>query len=379
MPVLPALIMELENVSLSRATQLGAYVGASYAIAQFLLGPLVGNLSDRFGRRPIFLICLIGFGIDFLLMSFASSILWLFVGRFIAGALGAVFGPANSAVADVISEEKRAQHFGYIGAAFGIGFIIGPAIGGLLADFDIRLPFLLAGVLAFLTAIYGFWFFPETLVKERRRKLEIKRANPLGALISLSREGRLLLPLVAAYFIWLCATNIYPAAWTFFSRAAFGWDSKMIGLSLTIVGVSMAVTQIFVIKRLITRFGETTTAMIGIGASMAIFLLIASGVPGIVVMAMTILMGIQGVVMPSVNALMSKRVSPSNQGELQGFNGSLAALSLLIAQLCYNTLLSYFTSTTASTYFPGAPFLLAAVFGLISLSILYYLRRVSAA
>ena len=178
MPVLPALIMELEGVSLSRATQLGAYVGASYAVAQFLFGPLVGNLSDRFGRRPIFLISLVGFGIDFLLMSFASSVVWLFVGRAIAGGLGAVFGPANSAIADITPIERRAQQFGYVGAAFGIGFIVGPAIGGFLASVDLRLPFIVAGSIAMLTAVYGFWAFPETLDEAKRRPLSVKRGEP---------------------------------------------------------------------------------------------------------------------------------------------------------------------------------------------------------
>ena len=370
-PVLPALIMGLEGVSLSQATQLGAYVGASYAIAQFLLGPLVGNLSDRFGRRPIFLVSLIGFGIDFLLMSFASSVIWLFIGRFIAGGLGAVFGPANSAVADVVPPENRAQHFGYIGAAFGIGFIIGPAIGGILAELGPRLPFMVAGLLALIAALYGFWAFPETLVKEKRRPLRLRRANPLGALINLSRE-RPLLPLAGAYFTWACATNIYPASWPFFTRAAFGWDSKMVGISLTILGISMALTQVFVIKRLVARFGELATAILGIIISILMFLCLALGVHGMLVMLMIAFIGLQGVVMPSINALMSQRVSASNQGELQGFNGSLAALALLIAQILYNSLLSYFTSEAAPIYFPGAPFVLVMFFCLFSLAILYH-------
>ena len=183
------------------------------------------------------------------------------------------------------------------------------------------------------------------------------------------------MPLAAAYFTWVTATNIYPATWTFFTRAAYGWSSQTIGLSLTVVGISMALTQTLVIKRLVARFGEARTAMLGIGFSVSFFLLLAGGLPGIWVLSLTIFMGIQGVVMPSINALMSQSVSSSNQGELQGFNGSLAALALLIAQIAYNSLLSFFTQSGEVSYFPGAPFLLASVFGLISLSILYYQSR----
>lgn len=378
MPVLPVLIMELEGVSLSEATQLGALVGASYAVAQFLMGPLVGNLSDRFGRRPVFLISLLGFGADFLLMGFSKSVLWLFVGRAIAGGFGAIFGPANSSVADMVPPEKRAQHFGYVGAAFGIGFIVGPAVGGFLGEIHTRLPFFVAGSLALANFCYGFFAFPETLVAEKRRPITLSRANPAGALISLSKESHVL-PLAAAYFTWVCATNIYPASWPFFARAAFGWDSQMVGLSLTIVGISMALTQVFLIKILVGRFGEALTATIGICVATTFFIAIVFGIPGHVILPLTLFMGMQGMVMPSINALMSRRVSSSNQGELQGFNGSLAALALLIAQLGYNSLLAFFTSDEAPVYFPGAPFVLATFFALCALSLLYYeIRRSSA-
>ena len=373
MPVLPALIMELEGVTLAEATQLGALVGASYAIAQFIMAPLVGNLSDRYGRRPVFLVSLLGFGIDFLMMGFANSIVWLFIGRAIAGGFGAIFGPANSAMADIVAPERRAQHFGYIGAAFGIGFIVGPALGGMVAAIDLRLPFFIAGGLALLNFCYGYFAFPETMPEDRRRPVSLRRANPLGALVSLSREAALL-PFASAYFLWVCATNIYPASWPFFSRAAYSWDSQTVGLSLTLVGVSMALTQIFLIKRLVAKYGERRTAILGISVASVYFAGIALGVPGSLVLPLTLLMGIQGVVMPSINAMMSQRVSASNQGELQGFNGSLAALALLIAQLGYNTLLAYFTSAEAPIYFAGAPFVLAIAFSASAIVILYRAR-----
>lgn len=185
MPVLPDLIRELTNVSLSEATRIGAWIGAAYGIFQFLLGPLMGNLGDRFGRRPVFLVSLFGFGADFLLMGLAPSIIWLFVGRSIAGGFGAIFGPANAAMADMSAAEDRAASFGKVGAAFGLGFIMGPALGGLLAEYGTRLPFFVAGGLAFANGIYGYFVFPETMGEERRRPFEWRRANPLGALASL--------------------------------------------------------------------------------------------------------------------------------------------------------------------------------------------------
>jgi MFS transporter, DHA1 family, tetracycline resistance protein len=248
MPVLPDLIRELTNVSLSEATRIGAWIGAAYGIFQFLLGPLVGNLGDRFGRRPVFLVSLFGFGADFLLMGLAPSIIWLFIGRSIAGGFGAIFGPANAAMADMSAAEDRAASFGKVGAAFGFGFIMGPALGGLLAEYGTRLPFFVAGGLAFANGIYGYFVFPETMDAGQRRPFEWRRANPLGALASLGKiKG--ILPVAFVYFIWVCSINIYPASWAFFARAQFGWDSKMTGVSLTLVGVSMVVFQTFIIGR----------------------------------------------------------------------------------------------------------------------------------
>lgn len=374
MPALPALIVELEGVSLSRATQLGAYIGAAYAIAQFVMGPVVGNLSDRFGRRPIFLISLSGFGIDFLLMGFAQSIIWLFIGRAIAGGLGAIFGPANAAIADMFKAEDRAKYFSYTSAAFGIGMIVGPSIGGVLAAIDLRLPFFVAGILPLFIGIYGFWGFEETLKENKRRPLQLKRANPLSAMINLSRENRIL-PLILAYFSWLCTINIYPVSWSYYSRAAFGWDSQLVGISMTIVGASMACVQILLTGRLIATIGERRTALLGIVTALALFALLTIGIPGSVALVLAAFMGLLGLVLPSITTLMSRKVSASHQGELQGLNGSLSALGALIAQLVYNSLLSHFTSDSSTVYFPGAPFVLAIIFGMACFSILYLQRK----
>lgn len=374
MPVLPDLIIELENVSLAEATFLAGLMGASYAIFQFLMGPLMGSFGDKYGRRPVFLISLCAFGVDFLLMGLAPSIIWLFIGRSIAGGLGAIFGPANATMADLSNDDERAASFGLVGAAFGVGFIIGPAIGGYLGDLGTRIPFFVAGFLALSVAIYGYFFFPETISNEDRRDFIWKQANPFSTFFKLSKENKII-PVAIIYFIWICATNVYPASWTFYAKAQFGWDSKMIGISLTIVGISMVITQMFVLGNMVKRFGERKTALIGLIGAIIGFCIMSQITNGIFALLISTIMGIQGVIMPSLNAIMSRRTSARNQGELQGFNGSLAALALLIANISYNSLLSYFTSSDAPIRFAGAPFVLAAFFAIISILLLLNLPK----
>jgi MFS transporter, DHA1 family, tetracycline resistance protein len=374
MPALPQLIQQLEGVTLSEATKTGAWIGATYAIFQFLLGPTMGNFGDRFGRRPVFLIALSGFAIDFVLMGLAPSVVWLFIGRGIAGALGAIFGPANATMADISSAENRAASFGKVGAAFGLGFIFGPAVGGFLGDYSARLPFFVASAMAFSVFLYGYFTFPETMTPERRRPFEWRRANPLGALMSLSKQ-KTLLPIAAIYFLWVSAVNIYPAAWSYFAPAQFGWGTKMVGLSLTLVGISMVVFQALVLGKVVARFGERRTVQIAMVYGAFSFLLTALVTNGWVILAFTLTNGVQGMAMPAINAMMSRRLPPDQQGELQGFNGSLAALSILFAQIIYNNVLAYFTSVTTPIHFPGAPFLIASAMALISLIALSLLPK----
>jgi MFS transporter, DHA1 family, tetracycline resistance protein len=372
MPALPTLIRELEGVSLSDATRTGAWIGATYAIFQFLLGPMMGNLGDRFGRRPVFLISLSGFAIDFIMMGLAPSIIWLFIGRGIAGALGAIFGPANAAMADISTAETRAASFGKVGAAFGLGFIFGPAIGGFIGDINTRLPFFIAAAMAFSVFLYGYFAFPETMAKERRRPFEWKRANPLGALVSLSKQ-KSLLPIAAIYFLWLSAVNVYPASWAYYAPAQFGWSPKMVGISLAIVGISMVIFQARILGKFVARFGERLTAQCAMGFGILAFLLNAFVTNGWFIMAFSLANGFQGMAMPSINAMMSRRLPPEQQGELQGFNGSMAALSILMAQIVYNNALAHFTSNETPIHFPGVPFIISAGFAglaLIALTLL---------
>lgn len=373
MPVLPQLIVELEGVSLSEATLIGGYIAASYAAFQFLMGPLVGSLGDRFGRRPVFLLSLTGFSVDFFLMGFAPNIIWLFVGRSIAGGLGAVFGPANAAMADMSNGEDRAKGFGLVGAAFGIGFMIGPALGGFLGEISTRAPFFAAGGLAALTCIYGYFAFPETMAEHNRRSISWRQANPIGALRNL-RKLPGVLGIASIYFIWVSSTNIYPISWAYFAPIKYGWDHKMVGLSLTLVGVSMALVQAFVLGRVVQRWGERNTAMVGLSFATVAMLFYALTSNPVMAMASCIFIGVQGLVMPCVNAMMSRRTPANRQGELQGFNGSLAALAALVAPLIYNTTLSHFTSPNTQVFFPGAPFILAAMLALVALASLFFLK-----
>lgn len=375
-PVLPKFIMMLENVDLSRATFIGGLIAASYALFQFLLGPLIGNLSDRYGRRPVFLLSLAGFAIDYLLMGFAPSVVWLFIGRSIAGGLGAIFGPANSAMADMLREDERAKGFGYVGAAFGIGFILGPAIGGVLADYGARLPFFLAAGLGALAFVYGLFTFPETLPRSRRRDFKLVRANPVGALLHLGKSPAIT-RIAIVYLLWMTASAIYPATWTYFARAQYGWGDVNVGYSLAIVGLSMTTFQTFVLGKFVARHGERRTAFIAIVFAVTGFAVYMVNPYEWITLALCFVIGIQGMAMPSLNAMMSRRVPETMQGELQGFNGSLSALSAFIAPLIYNTTLTYAIAPERQMIFAGAPFAIAIAIAIMALVILAGVSRQS--
>jgi len=377
MPVLPGIVMKLGHVGLADATRIGGWLGVIYASVQFLTGPLIGNLGDRFGRRPVILGCLAGFTIDYALMGFAPSLAWLFVGRALAGLFGASYGPAGAAMADLSTPEDRARHFGMIGAAFGIGFVVGPAIGGLLGELGPRAPFQAAALLSLLNFLFGLFVFPETHKAENRRAFEWKRANPLGALIALRRHKGVL-PVAFASFWWALAHMIYPSTWSYFAIAAFGWTPGLIGASLTLVGLLMALSQMLLVGRVVKRFGERHAAEIGIGFAMSAFLVYTFLRTGWLVFPVLALTAMQSLVMPSMSGMMSRRVPADAQGELQGFGGSINALASIIAPAIYNPALAFFTGPAAPFYFPGVAFAMAAVSAGVALCILFAMRRASA-
>ena len=374
MPVLPGIVMKLGHVGLAEATRIGGWLGVIYAAVQFLSGPTMGNLGDRFGRRPIILGALAGFAIDYALMGFAPTLGWLFLGRALAGLFGASFGPAGAAMADLSKPEERAKHFGMIGGAFGVGFVIGPAIGGLLGEIGPRWPFYAAAVLAAGNFLLGLVAFPETHAAENRRAFSWKRANPLGALIALRRHKGVLAVAFASFW-WALASMIYPTTWAFFAIAAFGWTPGLIGASLAMVGLLMALAQVFLVGRVVKRFGERHSAEIGIGFAMCGFIAYAVLRNGWFVFPILALTAMQSLVMPSMNGLMSRRVPADAQGELQGFGGSIAALAAIIAPAIYNSALAWFTGPRAPFWFPGIAFAMATVAALVALITLFLMRR----
>lgn len=373
LPVLPELIVELTGEPLNRAAIYGGWLAFVYAILQFVCAPVLGNLSDRFGRRPVLLFAVAALGIDYVIMGMAPSLSWLFVGRSIAGVAGASFTPAYAYVADVSPPEKRAQNFGLIGGAFGGGFILGPAIGGLLGELGPRAPFFAAAVLSLLNVTYGIFVLPESLAPESRRSFEWKRANPLGTLLQL-RKYPVVLGLLAALFLWQLAHQVMPSTWAYYTMFKFGWSEALVGASLAFVGVIMAVSQATLPRLLVPRVGEATCASIGLAFGGIGFLGYGFATRGWMMFALMLTWFFGALVMSSTNALMSHRIPPGAQGELQGGVASLYSLSSIIGPPIMTQLFGYFTSATAPVRLPGAAFFCASL--LTAASLLLFRRAV---
>ncbi len=371
-PVIPDLVMALGNTDVSGATAIGGWLAASYAAMQFICGPIVGNLSDRYGRRPIILISLFGFAIEFLAMAIAPSLFWLFVARILSGMFGATQGPAQSAIADIITADDRARVYSLLSAAFAIGFVAGPAIGGLLGGLGVRVPFFVAAALALANLLYGFRACKETLTPERRRPFDWRRANPIGAL----RQARLIpgiLPLALIYFLWQVASLCYPLIWNYYAKGKFDWPPELIGLSLGAIGVSMGVVNILVAPRVMARFREKKTALIGMGIGAAGMIANAYAPAGWMLFPLCAIVAFQSLTHPALTAMMTRFGTPSTQGEVQGFASAVMALGAIAAPLMFNPLHSYFTSTAAPFRFDGAPLVLAA--GIAALAFLLLALR----
>jgi DHA1 family tetracycline resistance protein-like MFS transporter len=354
---------------------MGGWLSVVYALMQFLCGPLAGNLGDRFGRRPVLLLSLAGLAVDYVLMGFAHTLALLFLGRLIAGVFGASFSPASAALADITAPEDRAKRFGLVGAAFGIGFILGPALGGLLGEFGHRMPFYAAAICSAINFVFGFFFFPETLPPEKRRPFNLARANPVGALLQ-ARKMRGVLGLAGILLLWNIASMVYPATWSFFAIAQYGWSNGMIGLSLALAGISMAVVQATVLGRVVKRFRERRTAMIGVAVAAIGYLGYALVPYAWFAMIVIVLTALQALVQPSITALMSQRAPADAQGEMQGFIGSLNAVGAIVAPLLLNPALAWFTGPSAPFHFPGAAFVIASAFAFAALISLTMTRRV---
>ena len=374
-PVVPKLIEDLlHTTNISKVALIGGLLTFSYAIMQFLFAPVLGNLSDKYGRRPVLLFSLLGFGLDYLLLAFAPSIGWLFVGRIIAGITGASMTTASAYIADISTPETRAQNFGMIGAAFGLGFIVGPMIGGLLGEMGPRIPFLVAAGLALLNAAYGYFVLPESLDASNRRAFEWKRANPISSLKNLSRFPAVA-GLIISFFLIYVASHAVQSNWSYFNIEKFKWSPKMIGISLAVVGVLVSLVQGVLVRFVNPKIGNEKSVYVGLGLytiGLVLFGLAAQSWMMFVFLIPYCLGGISG---PGLQAIISGSVPANEQGELQGSLTSIISITSIVGPLVMSNLFAFFTGPIAPFYFPGAPFMLAAVLMLISCLFAYKALR----
>jgi DHA1 family tetracycline resistance protein-like MFS transporter len=364
-PVLPKLIQHLIHGNLSDASRYGGWLAFAYAIMQFICAPLLGNLSDKYGRRPVLLASLLGFSIDYTFLAFAPTIGWLFVGRLIAGVTGASFTTASAYIADISTPEKRAQNFGLIGAAFGLGFIIGPVLGGVLGQYSTKLPFIAAAVLALINALYGFFILPESLSMDHRREFDWKRANPMGSLMQL-RKYPAVSGLVVSLILIYVAAQAVQSTWTFFTMEKFSWNEAWVGYSLGFVGVMSALVQGWLIRIIIPKFGQQKSIWMGLLFYSAGLFLFAFATKGWMMFAILVPYCLGGIAGPALQGIISQEVPPNEQGELQGGLTSLMSATTIIGPPLMTTLFAYFTSKSAPVQFAGAPFMAGAVLMLLS-------------
>jgi MFS transporter, DHA1 family, tetracycline resistance protein len=360
LPVLPRLIIELTGVTIDRAATYAGWLGAVYALMQFFCAPVLGNLSDAFGRRPVLLFALGALGCDYFIMGLAPTIGWLFLGRMIAGVAGASFTPAYAYVADITEPAKRAQSFGLMGAAFGLGFILGPAIGGLLSNLGPRAPFFAAGAIALTNTVFGYFNLPESLSVGSRRAFHWGRANPLGTLTQV-RKYPVVAWLLGALFLWQLGHQVLPSIWSFYTISKFGWTSVEVGYSLAWVGALMAIAQGVLTGRLIPWLGgERRAALAGMGAAVFAYLGYAFATRGWMMYGVSLSTFIFALSYPSMNAIASRQTPANAQGELQGAVACLYSLSAILGPPLMTQIFGHFSAATARVHFPGAPFVTAA-------------------
>ena len=370
MPVMPDLIRELESGDIAQAAVWGGFLATIFAAMQLLFGPTVGSLSDRFGRRPVLLVALVVMAFDYVLMAVAGTIWLLVIGRIIGGITAATHSTASAYMADISAPEDKSANFGLIGAAFGVGFVFGPMLGGVLAEFGTRAPFWAAAVLAISNAIFGYFVLPETVTDSIRRPFLWRRANPFGAFKSITKLpglGRLLVIML----IYGIAFFVYPSTWAYFGALQFGWGPGMIGLSLGAFGIGMAIVQGLLIRPILGWMGERNAVVFGLSLDVLAFIGLGLVTNGWVALALTPLAAIGSVAGPALQGIMSRTASDDQQGELQGALTSINALAAILAPLVMTQVFFYFTHANAPFYLPGAPFIVSAI--LVIGAILVYL------
>ncbi|MFT3948068.1 MAG: TCR/Tet family MFS transporter [Agriterribacter sp.] len=369
-PVMPKLIEQLIHGNLSDASRWGGWLTFAFAIMQFVFAPVLGNLSDKYGRRPILLFSLFGFGLDYLLLAIAPNIGWLFAGRIIAGITGASFTTAAAYIADISSHEDRAKNFGMIGAAFGLGFIIGPVIGGLLGSIGPRVPFIAAAILTLLNWLYGYFVLPESLDKNNRRPFSWERANPVGSLLHLRKYPALSGLIISLMFVYIAVHSVQ-STWAFFNMEKFKWDEKMVGISLGIVGLLIGIVQGGLIRIVNPKLGNEKSIYVGFALYTIGLLLFAFATQSWMMLVFLIPYCLGGIGGPALQAVISNHVPSNEQGELQGALTSMMSFTTIIGPPLMTNLFAYFTGKSAPVYFPGAPFLLGAFMMLISTILVY--------
>jgi len=359
-PVVPTLIQKMIGGDLSLASEYGGWLTFAYAFTQFLFAPVIGGISDMYGRRPVLLLSLIGLGIDYVFLALAPTIAWLFVGRVIAGFFGASFTTASAYIADVSTPEKRAQNFGMIGAAFGLGFIIGPVLGGVVSKLGDRIPFVVAACLSLMNALYGYFILPESLAKENRRKFDWKRANPLGSLMHLKRYPAIA-GLLGAMALLYIAGHSAQSTWTYYTMEKFKWDEAMVGYSLGAVGILIAIVQGGLIRYTIPALGQKKSVYIGFSLYLLGFILFAFATKGWMMFAILVPYCLGGIAPPAIQGIMSTQTPPNEQGELQGVMTGMMSLASIIGPLLMTNLFAHYTKAGSGVYFPGAPFIASAI------------------
>lgn len=364
-PVMPDLLRELSGLTIGQAALWGGYLSFSYALMQFLFSPAIGNLSDRYGRRPVLLISLFMLGIDYIVMALAPTLWILFVGRVLAGIAGATYSTCNAVIADITPKENRATAFGLVGAGFGVGFILGPALGGLMGELGTRAPFLAAAAVAFANFCYGWFVMPESLTPEKRRAFDWRRANPMGAFVQVAK-----VPMVAWFVLvtlmFGLAHHVYPSIWSFYTKEKFDWASWEIGLSLASVGICMAAVQGWLIRYIVPWLGEVRTVLLGIGAEVIALVGIGLATKGWILYLLMPAAALGNIVSPALTALMANRIPDDAQGELQGVISSAQSITVVLSPIMMTQLFGAFTAPGAP-YVPGAPFLAAGILMILAL------------
>jgi MFS transporter, DHA1 family, tetracycline resistance protein len=363
MPILPSILRELTGTDVAHASIYGGWLFFAYAVMQFFCAPVIGGLSDAFGRRPVLLLAVLGLGVDYALTALSPTIVWLFVGRIIAGIFGASYATANAYIADVTPPEERGRAFGMLGAAFGVGFVVGPAIGGLLGDLGPRVPFFVAAGLSLANFLYGLVFLPETLPKEKRRPLRLSQIHPFGAVVNIP-GGKHVRTLIVSLFVLFLGSAVYPAVWSFWSNARFGWSPRTIGISLATYGVTNIVTQSLLVGFCTKRWGDRKTAIVGLVLTVVSFILTGLASHTWMVFAVIIVTSPAAIAMPAMQAWMSKIAPDDAQGRLQGAVGAAESLSSIFGPILMSQAFGAFEHRA-----PGAPFFLAAVLSVAALLI----------